>query len=393
MAAAEEMEDVRPDLAVEAVQVKSEPIPDGTPEVRGVEFNDKPDLQGVLNGLRWSGFQASHLGKAIEVVNEMITWRPSEEDIIKWMENDSTLTREEAENTRTTIFLGLTSNMISSGTREVIRYLVEHNMVDVIVTTGGGIEEDFMKCFTPHYHGAFNLKGRDLRLKGHNRIGNLLVPNNTYVQFEDWFTPLWQEMLEEQKTKNIIWTPSKMIRRMGSRIDNKSSVWYWCWRNNIPVFCPGITDGAVGDVMYFNSYKDDSFILDVARDIRGMNDQALNARRTGMLILGGGLIKHHICNANLMRNGADYSVFVNTGQEFDGSDSGARPDEAISWGKIRLDAKPVKVYADATLAFPLICAGSFAKNEKAATKPSREAPVKGHVESTPNYSEDMAQEE
>lgn len=36
-------------------------------------------------------------------------------------------------------------------------------------------------------------------------------------------------------------------------------------------------------------------------------------------------------------------VYVNTGQEFDGSDSGARPDEAVSWGKIRTDAKPVKV--------------------------------------------------
>ena len=30
-------------------------------------------------------------------------------------------------------------------------------------------------------------------------------------------------------------------------------------------------------------------------------------------------------------------------QEFDGSDSGARPDEAISWGKIKIDAQPVKV--------------------------------------------------
>jgi deoxyhypusine synthase len=62
-----------------------------------------------------------------------------------------------------------------------------------------------------------------------------------------------------------------------------------------------------------------------------------------MLILGGGIIKHHICNANLMRNGADFSVFINTGNEYDGSDSGARPDEAISWGKIKLGAKPVKV--------------------------------------------------
>ena len=74
------------------------------------------------------------------------------------------------------------------------------------------------------------------------------------------------------------------------------------------------------------------------------------------------MVKHHIMNANLMRNGADYAVFVNTGQEFDGSDSGARPDEAVSWGKIRLDAKPVKVYAEATIVFPLLVAMTFAKN-------------------------------
>lgn len=76
-----------------------------------------------------------------------------------------------------------------------------------------------------------------------------------------------------------------------------------------------------------------------------MNSEAVHAtpRKTGMIILGGGIPKHHICNANMMRNGADYAVFINTGQEFDGSDSGARPDEAVSWGKIRGSAKTVKV--------------------------------------------------
>ena len=73
-----------------------------------------------------------------------------------------------------------------------------------------------------------------------------------------------------------------------------------------------------------------------------------------MIILGGGVVKHHVCNANLMRNGADFAVYINTGQEFDGSDSGARPDEAVSWGKIKATARPVKVYADATLVFPQI---------------------------------------
>lgn len=102
-------------------------------------------------------------------------------------------------------------------------------------------------------------------------------------------------------------------------------------------------------------------------DLRWLNTMSTKAAHSGMIIVGGGLIKHHICNANLMvrvliarysvllnelklksqialqRNGADFSVFLNTSSEFDGSDSGARPDEAISWGKIKKDAKPVKV--------------------------------------------------
>lgn len=80
-------------------------------------------------------------------------------------------------------------------------------------------------------------------------------------------------------------------------------------------------------------------------DIRSMNGEAVHIgqRKTGVIILGGGLPKHHICNANMMRNGADYAVYINTAQEFDGSDSGAQPDEAVSWGKIKGSAKPIKV--------------------------------------------------
>jgi deoxyhypusine synthase len=96
-----------------------------------------------------------------------------------------------------------------------------------------------------------------------------------------------------------------------------------------------------------------------------LNDEAMTASRkrqkTGQLIIGGGLIKHHICNANLMKNGANFSVFVNTSSEFDGSDSGARPDEALSWGKIHIDANPVKVYAEASLVFAIFGGVSFAK--------------------------------
>ena len=79
------------------------------------------------------------------------------------------------------------------------------------------------------------------------------------------------------------------------------SVYYWAAKNGIPVFCPALTDGSVGDMIYFHSYKRSGFVLDIAGDITKVNDAAVRSHATGMIILGGGLVKHHTCNANLMR--------------------------------------------------------------------------------------------
>jgi len=352
------------------------------------DFEKITSIDDLLAKYLYTGFQASNVGLAIDEINRMVcfhaisaclcctfkrpflqlTWRLSH-DPIKESDDDDFKDPEVRAKTKCTIWLSFTSNMISSGIREVIKFIVKHKLVDAIVTTGGGVEEDFMKCIKPHYMGDFALKGEELRLKGHNRIGNLLVPNLNYCGFEDWFAPLLHKMHDEQEQEGTVWTPSKVIKRMGLEIDNEDSVWYWAAKNDIPVFCPALTDGSVGDMIYFHSYKREGFVLDIAGDIRAVNDVALRAKKSGMIILGGGLVKHHTCNANLMRNGADFSVFINTGQEFDGSDSGAKPDEAISWGKIRLGARPVKVYAEATLVFPLIVSQTFAKLVKGELLP------------------------
>lgn len=344
-----------------AVLKKSESLEGKCEKVVGYDFNKGVDFEALLNSYKYTGFQATSVGKAIDEINRMIKWRMSD-DPISDDEPDSFKDLKVREKTRCTIFLGYTSNLISSGLREIIRYLVEHRMVDCIVTTAGGVEEDLIKCLAPSYHGDFALRGDQLRAQGLNRIGNLLVPNDNYVKFERWITPVLTQMLEEQKTKNKVWSPSKMIRRLGREINNPESIYYWAYLNKIPVFCPALTDGSIGDMIYFHSYQRPGLVLDLVQDIRKLNSMAVWARKTGMIILGGGVIKHHICNANLMRNGAEYAVYVNTGQEFDGSDSGARPDEAVSWGKIKTDATPVKVYADASIIFPLLVAMTFAKN-------------------------------
>lgn len=260
-----------------------------------------------------------------------------------------------------TIFLGYTSNIVSSGLRESIRYLVQHKLVDCLVTTAGGVEEDIIKCLGPTLIGDFGLNGVDLRRQGVNRIGNLLVPNSNYCKFQDWLLPLLDQMREEQDKNKTVWSPSTLITRLGEKIHNEESICYWAAVNKIPIFCPALTDGSLGDVIFFHSFQNPGLVIDVVQDIRRINRMALTAQKSGMIIIGGGVVKHHIANANLMRNGADFSVFLNSVSDFDGSDSGAKPDEAVSWGKIRTDAKPVKVTADASLIFPLLVAQTFAR--------------------------------
>lgn len=387
-------------ISASAVLGESCTMPDDTPICRGVDFGGAASGRGgrnmnmldhIMGSFMNTGFQATNLALAVQQINQMRQWRLSH---VPWQEGDDVDLKPPSvrERLRARIFFAYTSNQISSGQREVLKFLTEHRMVDVIVTTAGGIEEDLIKCFRPTYMGDFKLNGRDLRLKGINRIGNLLVPNTNYCEFEDWVTPLIEKMHQEQDERwaewalevikrrkhqertgevdddtmpeKFVWTPSKFIRRLGLEINNEESVLYWAAKNDIPVFCPALTDGSVGDMLYFHSYKSPGFVLDINEDIRRINDLAVRSHATGMIILGGGLIKHHTCNANLMRNGADFAVYVNTAQEFDGSDSGASPEEAISWGKIRITAKPVKVSCDATIAFPLIVSQTFAKDVK-----------------------------
>ncbi|TDH67899.1 hypothetical protein CCR75_006434 [Bremia lactucae] len=352
-----------PKVAQNAVLVRSENLEGKSAQVRGYDFNEGVNYEKLLQSYLTMGYQGTNLGEAIEEIKRMRRWRLSDDPISVDEYDEKRMNMEFRKTIKTKIFLGYTSNLISSGLREPLRFLAQHKMIDVIVSSAGGIEEDLIKCLGATYIGDFNLNGETLRRRGINRIGNLLVPNDNYCKFEDWMDPILDKMLEEQKTQGTIWSPSTMIHRLGKEINNEDSVYYWCYKNNIPVFCPSLTDGSIGDMIYFHSYRNEGLVVDIASDIRRMNDHAIRAPgKTGVLILGGGMVKHHILNANLMRNGADYAVFVNTGQEFDGSDAGARPDEAVSWGKLRLGSKPVKLYADATLVFPLIVAETFAKD-------------------------------
>jgi deoxyhypusine synthase len=159
-------------------------------------------------------------------------WRLSDEPLHP-DESEEYQSQDIREQTRCNIFLGYTSNLISSGLREIILYLVKHKLISVLVTTAGGIEEDFIKCLGSTYLADFNLDGAQLRKNGMNRIGNLVVPNNNYCKFEDWVTPILDAMLREQAELGTIWSPSAVIRRLGKEINNEESVYYWAYKASI----------------------------------------------------------------------------------------------------------------------------------------------------------------
>lgn len=304
--------------------------------IRGHDFNQGADYKKIVESYAGTGFQATHLSGAIEIVNKMI-------------------------DEKAFIFLGYTSNMVSSGLREAIRYLAEHKKVNFLVTTAGGIEEDIIKCLGDFVVGDFRASGKELRKKGINRIGNIYAPNNRYVEFEKFVQPILEELHHEAKIKGKPVTGSEIAWKLGEKIGNKDSIYYWTWKNKIPVYCPALADGALGDNIYFFSFKHKDFIIDIVEDTRMINNTTIGLKKSGVIILGAGVVKHSILNANMLRNGADYAVYINTEQEYDGSDAGALPEEAVSWGKIKGDGKSVKVFADATIVFPLLVASTFAQ--------------------------------
>jgi deoxyhypusine synthase len=293
--------------------------------VRDYRLKNGMKVAELLPQMQGTGFQATKLGEALEIIKRM-----------------------KAE--KATVFFAFTANMVASGLRGVFAQLLEEKLVDVVITTGGAIEHDFIKAHEPYLLGDFSMDDRELHKREINRLGNILVPTERYVLLEKKMKPIFTRLYEK---KRII-SPSELISEMGKETKDEGSFLHWAYRNKIPVFCPGVTDSAIGLNVYFFKQQHKDFGIDVSADMKALGDIVINADRTGAIILGGGIAKHHTIGANILRGGLDYGVYITTAQPWDGSLSGARTSEAISWGKINEKARHVTVDGDATVLFPLL---------------------------------------
>lgn len=250
-------------------------------------------------------------------------------------------------------FLSFPACIMATGTRGVIVEMVRRKLVDVIITTCGTLDHDLARVWRDYYHGDFNMDDAELRREGINRLGNILVPDDSYgLVLEERLIPMFEEILEG---RNSIST-RELIDQVGSRIDDESSLLHWCHRNKVPIFVPGITDGSFGSQiwMYWQTHR--KLHIDLFQDEQDLSDTIFHAKESGAIVVGGGISKHHVIWWNQFRGGLDYAIYMTTAPEYDGSLSGAQVREAVSWGKVKETADHVTVEGDATITLPMAVA-------------------------------------
>ncbi len=254
-----------------------------------------------------------------------------------------------------TKFLSFPACIISTGTRGVIKELLKRKLFDVVITTTGTLDHDLARIWKDYYHGSFMADDKELHQQGINRLGNIFIPLECYGSIlEKKIQPILNELsTEKQKwsTKDLIWEFGK---RLEKEKNGKDSIIYWAWKNKIPIYVPGITDGAFGSQlwMYYQDHR--NFTIDLFKDEQELSDIIFTAKKTGAFIIGGGISKHHVIWWNQYCNGLSYAVYITTAVEHDGSLSGAQTREAISWGKIAEKADNITIEGDATVLLPLM---------------------------------------
>ncbi|OYT63005.1 MAG: deoxyhypusine synthase [Thermofilum sp. ex4484_15] len=256
-----------------------------------------------------------------------------------------------------TIFFSFTANLIATGLRSLIADFIRGGFVDVIFTTGGSLDHDIARAFGGKYYvGDFDLDDVMLRDLGIHRLGNILLPMESYgplIERTTW--PLFEKALKRKEE----WSIRELIWFLGENLSDENSIIKVASESKVPIYSPGLLDSALGNALFtFNENLRlkgrRGLKLNPLKDLKELSEIVFSSDKIGGLIVGGGISKHHLIWWAQYRGGLEYAIYLTTAVEWDGSLSGARTKEAISWGKIKPNAKRVTVYGDATLTLPLL---------------------------------------
>ena len=307
-------------------------------DVKDISIKKESNIEEIFEQMSKSGgFEARNLAEGLDILTTMIP----DKKCLK--------------------FLSFIAAIISTGLRGVIKDMIKNRWFDVVITTCGSLDHDIARYFSNYKEGDFALDDKQLADQHIHRLGNVLVPMQSYGPVIE---ENMQAFLEEEYKAGHKEMSTADITKMIGRHMGENSLLYWAYKNEIPVIVPGIMDGAVGSQIWLFTQKHHDFKLNLTADADLLSGLIFKAKKSGALMIGGGVPKHHTLWWNQYRDGLDYAVYITTAQEFDGSSSGALVDEAISWGKVTQNAKQTTVHAEATTILPFLYSALLSRLEK-----------------------------
>ncbi|MED5306110.1 MAG: deoxyhypusine synthase [Candidatus Thermoplasmatota archaeon] len=302
-------------------------------------FNKIQNTSDLIDQMSLAGgFTATKLAKARDMLSMMFEEAGSE-GVVNWVSFPAAL--------------------CATGTRGFFLELVKRRLVDVIVTTCGTLDHDLARTYRHYFHGDFELDDIALGQQGLNRLGNVIIPNECYGEILEAKVLPWLSEIEEERriSGDSTWNGFGTVElcwALGDRIEDEGSLLYWAAKHRIPIVIPGITDGSIGAQLFMYRQKSPSFMIDVLADEEICSDLSWTSQKANALMVGGGISKHHVIWWNQYRGGLDSAIGISTAPEYDGSLSGARLREAISWGKIRPNAPHILIEGEASVILPIL---------------------------------------
>jgi len=275
---------------------------------------------------------AGKVGKAAELVKEMF----SDSDY--------------------TVFLTLAGPLVPGGMRQIIRDLIEQEYVNVVVTTGANMVHDMVESLGHHHWiGTFLAEDEELKTKHIGRIGDIYIEQDAFKGLEKWMYKTL-ESIPETKRERI--STTELLFEIGKRLPDPESILATAAKKGVPIISPGLVDSIAGFHMWMFG-QDKKLRIDPLLDTHKLVDIVYEAKKAGIIILGGGWPKHFALFANTFREGVDRAIQITMDRPEPGGLSGATLKEAISWGKVKPEGKEVTVICDVTIAFPLIIASAL----------------------------------
>jgi deoxyhypusine synthase len=268
---------------------------------------------------------------------------------------------EEMQSEDVTKFFGLSGAMVPAGMRNLVSGMIRDGQIDILVTTGANMVHDIIEAVGGcHLKGSETADDIELKCKHINRIYDVFLDEEYFGLLEEKIQGIYGS-LEPSKAYSI----RELLAEIGKSLDDKDSILRSAYDMGVPVYCPAIQDSVLGLQAWL--YKQaNRLTVDAFADMREFMDMCYSAKRTGALLIGGGVPKNYVLQSMLVtpRGGFDYVVQITMDRAETGGLSGATLDEARSWGKVGDNAKAVQVICDATIALPIMLASLKERESK-----------------------------